>query len=90
LYGFFGTGYTTMWARIGTTIIREPSASQAMFNLFRFGKDIGNVLADPISDVLLRRTTDNEVHGNGVYMKVVIFTGACLLSSAGSLSTAYC
>jgi hypothetical protein len=89
LYGFFGTEYTALWARIGTAIIREPSASQAIFNLFRFGKGIRNVLAGPISAVLLRRTTDNQGYRKGVYKKVVIFTSACLLSSAGSLSTAF-
>jgi predicted MFS family arabinose efflux permease len=90
LYGFFGAEYTAMWARIVTAISREPSASQAMFSLFCFGKGIGNVLTGPISAVLLRGTTENEGYGKGIYLKVVIFPGACLLSSAGSLSTTYC
>lgn len=89
LYGFFGAGYTAMWARMVTAVSKEPSASQAMFGLFCFGKGIGNILAGPISASLLRGSEDTGGYGNGGYKAVVIFTGACLLLSAGSLGTIY-
>lgn len=85
LFGFFGAGYTAMWARMVTAISDEPSASQAMFGLFCFGKGVGNVLAGPISAGLLRLSTDSSGYGHGMYRAVVIFTGVCLLLSAGSL-----
>lgn len=90
LYGFFGTGYTAMWARMVTRISEEPSAFEAMFGLFNFGKGIGNVLAGPISAGLLRLSADTSGgYGQGTYRSVVVFTGVCLLLSAGSLSAIY-
>lgn len=89
LYGFFGAGYTAMWARMVTAISEELSASQAMFGLFCCGKGIGNILAGPIGAGLLRWSDDAGGYGHGMYKAVVIFTGVCLLLSAGSLSTLY-
>jgi predicted MFS family arabinose efflux permease len=89
LYGFFGAGYTAMWARMVTAVSTEPSASQAMFGLFCFGKGIGNVLAGPISASLLHSSIHLGSYGSGVYKAVILFTGACLLLSAGSLGTVY-
>ncbi|KAF1848108.1 MFS general substrate transporter [Cucurbitaria berberidis CBS 394.84] len=89
LYGFFGAGYTAMWARMVTAVSKEPSASQAMFGLFCFGKGIGNILAGPISAGLLSGSNDTGGYGNGMYKAVVIFTGGSLLLSAGSLGTIY-
>ena len=88
LYGFFGAGYTAMWARMVTAISDDPAASQATFSLFCFGKGIGNVLAGPISGGLLKLSSDTRTAGyaHGTYKAVVIFTGACLFLSAGSLS----
>lgn len=87
LYGFFGAGYTAMWARMVIKISDEPSASQAMFSFFCFGKGVGNVLAGPISAGLLKLSTDTRGYGYGygTYKSIVIFTGVCLLLSAGSL-----
>ncbi|KAJ9610499.1 hypothetical protein H2200_005276 [Cladophialophora chaetospira] len=85
LYGFFGAGYTAMWARMVTAIDDEPSASQAMFSLFCFGKGVGNVLAGPISAGLLKMSSRTSGYGHGMYRAVVVFTGVCLLLSAGTL-----
>ncbi|KAF2624211.1 MFS general substrate transporter [Macroventuria anomochaeta] len=54
LYGFFGAGYTAMWARMATAVSEEPSAAQAIFGMFNFGKGVGNIAAGPISAGLLR------------------------------------
>jgi predicted MFS family arabinose efflux permease len=87
LYGFFGAGYTAMWARMVTAISDEPSASQAMFGLFCFGKGVGNILTGPISSGLLKWSQSSTGYGHGMYQAVVIFTGVCLILSAGSLGT---
>ncbi|KAJ4335570.1 hypothetical protein N0V95_008866 [Ascochyta clinopodiicola] len=89
LYGFFGAGYTAMWARMVTAVSSEPSAAQAMFGLFNFGKGIGNVAAGPISAGLLRWGTGGGGYGMGTYKAVVMFSGVCLLLSAGTLGTVY-
>lgn len=85
LYGFFGAGYTAMWARMVTAVSKEPSAAQAIFGLFNFGKGIGNIAAGPISAGLLRWSSDGGGYGLGTYKAVVLFTGVCLLGSALSL-----
>ncbi|KAI1629084.1 major facilitator superfamily domain-containing protein [Exophiala viscosa] len=90
LYGFFGAGYTAMWARMVSAIDAEPSAHQAMFGLFCFGKGVGNVLAGPISAGLLRASSGTAGYGHGMYKPVVIFTGVCLLLSAGTLIATKC
>jgi predicted MFS family arabinose efflux permease len=87
LYGFFGAGYTAMWARMVTAVSEEPSAAQAIFGLFNFGKGVGNIAAGPISAGLLRWSSGVGGYGHGTYKAVVIFTGVCLLLSASSLVT---
>ncbi|KAK5957933.1 hypothetical protein OHC33_001123 [Knufia fluminis] len=90
LYGFFGAGYTAMWARMVTSVSEEPGASQAMFGLFCAGKGVGNVLAGPISAGLLGMGRGGSGgYASGRYMGVVIFTGACLVLSTGSLGAVH-
>lgn len=91
LYGFFGAGYTALWARMVTAISAEPTASQTIFGIFCAGKGIGNVLAGPVGAGLLGAAGDGvrKTRGFGYgaikYEAVVLFTGACLLLSAASL-----
>ncbi|RVX68461.1 hypothetical protein B0A52_07461 [Exophiala mesophila] len=82
LYGFFGAGYTAMWARMVTTVSSEPSSYPAMFSLFCFGKGVGNVLVGPIGSLLLRPARNDNGYAHGTYKLVVVFTGVCLLSGA--------
>ncbi|KAH6619023.1 major facilitator superfamily domain-containing protein [Boeremia exigua] len=89
LYGFFGAGYTAMWARMVTAVSEEPAAAQAMFGMFNFGKGVGNIAAGPISAGLLGWARGDAGYGLGTYKAVVLFTGVCLLLSAGSLATVH-
>jgi predicted MFS family arabinose efflux permease len=89
LYGFFGAGYTALWARMVSTVSDEPSASQAMFGLFCCGKGVGNIFAGPIGAGLLDLSGAGGGYGHGIYKAVVIFTGVSLLLSAGSLTAIY-
>jgi MFS family permease len=89
LYGFFGAGYTAMWARMVTAVSEEPSAAQAIFGMFNFGKGVGNIAAGPISAGLLKWSSGDGGYGLGTYKAVVSFTGVCLLLSAASLVTVH-
>jgi len=80
-YGFFGAGYTALWARMVTAISTEVTASQALFSVFCFGKGIGNIFAGPIGAGLLLPVTDKDSYGVLRYKAVVVFTGVCLLLS---------
>lgn len=85
VYGFFGAGYVAMWARMGTAVTSEPTAAFATFGLFCFGKGVGNVLAGPISGTLITGMVQLGSYGASRYEAVVVFTGACMLVSAGCI-----
>lgn len=89
IYGFFGAGYTAMWARMGTAVSSEPTAAFAAFGLLNFGKGIGNVLAGPIGGALLTSGVDVEDYGVMKYQKVILFTGSCMLFSAAVIPAQY-
>ncbi|PIA91005.1 Monocarboxylate transporter 4 [Cercospora beticola] len=82
IYGFFGAGYTAMWARMGTSVSSDLNAAFAAFGLLNFGKGVGNVLAGPIGGALLRNTISAGRYGVGRFDTVVLFTGSCMVISA--------
>lgn len=89
LFGFFGAGYTALWARMVSAVSEGQSAALAMFSVFCFGKGVGNILAGPISASLILPTVSVSDYGVLKYRSVVIFTGTCMLLSAISISTWY-
>lgn len=88
-YGFFGAGYTAMWARMGTAVTSDSTSAFAAFGLFNFGKGLGNVFAGPISAGLLRQGIDKMQYAAGRYEGVVLFTGSCMIASAAAAAAAY-
>ncbi|ETN38273.1 uncharacterized protein HMPREF1541_06304 [Cyphellophora europaea CBS 101466] len=82
IYGFFGAGYTAMWARMGTAVAGDATAAFAAFGLFNFGKGLGNIFAGPISGGLLMREVDTSRYGAAKYEAIVLFSGSCMLASA--------
>lgn len=82
IYGFFGTGYTALWGRIGMKISSEPTAAFTAYGLLNFGKGVGNVLAGPIGGALLTHGVMKGEYGAGRYEKVVLFVGSAMMLSA--------
>ncbi|KIW29467.1 uncharacterized protein PV07_05281 [Cladophialophora immunda] len=89
IYGFFGAGYTALWARMGMGVTSDVTSAFAVFGLFNFGKGIGNVLAGPISANMLFNHTSIGRYGIGKYEVLVLFTGSCMLASAVSIAIGY-
>lgn len=89
IYGFFGAGYTALWARMGMGVTSDATSAFAVFGLFNFGKGIGNVLAGPISANMLLNHINVGSYGVGKYEGLVLFTGSCMLASAGSIAVGY-
>ena len=89
LYGFFGAGYTAMWARMVSTVSDDQSASLAMFSVFCFGKGVGNILAGPVGAGLLQAGVNVGSYGALKFRGVVIFTGVLMLLSAVSIGAVY-
>ena len=89
IYGGFGGGFVVLWARMGTALSTDPTAALAAFSIFAFEKGVGNVLAGPLSAVLITQTTDASNYGVLRYKGIVIFTGACMLLSSLSVVAWY-
>lgn len=89
VYGFFASGYTALWVRMGTAVSTEPSAAFSAYGLLNVGKGVGNVLAGPISGLLLQSAVDPRGYGAGSYAAIVLFSGTCLAVSAAILPLCY-
>ncbi|OAA64858.1 Major facilitator superfamily transporter [Cordyceps fumosorosea ARSEF 2679] len=96
-YGFFAAGYTAMWARMSTSVCQGPdgsassssSAAPMVYGLLNFGKGLGNVFAGPIGGNLVARA-GGQFGGDALaYRWVVVFTGICMLASAGAIGAKY-
>jgi MFS family permease len=85
IYGFFGAGFTTTWARMSTSITDDETAGPIVFSLLNFGKGIGNVLAGPIGGALIANSDSNGAKASLSYRWVVVFTGACMFASASMI-----
>ena len=83
IYGFFAGGYVVLWARMGTYLnADDPTVALTTFGVFAFLKGVGNVLAGPISSVLITQATTMEQYAIGRYEGIVIYTGICMFASS--------
>jgi MFS family permease len=89
VYGFFGAGYTAMWARMGTAVSSDPTAAFAAFGLLNLGKGVGNVVAGPVGGSLLGSAVDSTKFGVGKFEGVVLFAGGCIVVSGLTLGLGY-
>ncbi|KAF2105583.1 MFS transporter, MCP family, solute carrier family 16, member 10, variant [Lophiotrema nucula] len=89
VYGYFGAGYSAMWARMGTAVSGDPTAAFAAFGVFNFGKGVGNVLAGPIGGSLVVDAVDKHRYAAMKFEGAVLFAGCCMLASTSTLSLYY-
>jgi predicted MFS family arabinose efflux permease len=89
VYGYFGAGYTAMWARMGSAVSSDPTAAFAAFGLFNLGKGVGNVVAGPIGGSLLGSVVETTKFGVGKFEGAVLFAGGCMVVSGGTLGLGY-
>jgi MFS family permease len=89
VYGFFGSGYTAMWARMSTSVSGNPATAPMIFSLFCFGKGIGNVLAGPITGGLITALDSTDRFDLLRYAGIVIFTGISMLLSTCAIGSWY-
>ncbi|KAI5207334.1 MFS general substrate transporter [Aureobasidium subglaciale] len=82
IYGFFAYAFLAMRVRMGTAVAAEQSDTMVMFCLFSFAQGIGNVLAGPISGMLLTPYVEVHEYGYGRYKTLIVFTGAAMFTSA--------
>ncbi|KAL4970839.1 major facilitator superfamily domain-containing protein [Aspergillus stella-maris] len=91
VYGFFGAGFTAIWARMSTAITDDATAGPIVFALLNFGKGVGNVLAGPIGGALVSGSSYGDSKGSGPagYRWVIVFTGVCMFASACAVCSKY-
>lgn len=88
-YGFFGYGFSTMRVAMARKVTKDPSAIGAIFAILVFLQGIGNILAGPISTVLLSQRTTLGAYGILKYQFLVIFTGTSIALSALTIGVWY-
>lgn len=81
VYGFFGAGFTAIWARMSTAVTDDATAGPIVFTLLNFGKGIGNVLAGPIGALLTSKPSLAGAPTSSSYRWVIVFTGTCMFAS---------
>ncbi|KAL2816307.1 major facilitator superfamily domain-containing protein [Aspergillus granulosus] len=89
VYGFFGAGFTAIWARMSTAITDDVTAGPIVFSLLNFGKGIGNVLAGPIGGSLVASSRSGGPSSPLSYRWVIVFTGVCMFASACTICLRY-
>lgn len=89
VYGFFGAGFTAIWARMSTAITDDVTAGPMIFSLLNFGKGIGNVLAGPIGGFLISNSKSTGTPSSLSYRWVIVFTGVCMVASACTICLRY-
>jgi predicted MFS family arabinose efflux permease len=89
MYGFFGAGFTAIWARMSSAITEDVTAGPMVFSLLNFGKGIGNVLAGPIGGFLISNSRSIGAATPVSYRWIIVFTGVCMFSSACTICLRY-
>lgn len=88
IYGFFGAGFTAIWARMSTAITDDVTAGPMVFSLLNFGKGIGNVLAGPIGGLMVSNSKFGA-SSSVSYRWIIVLTGVCMFSSACTICLRY-
>lgn len=89
VYGFFGAGFTAIWARMSTAITDDVTAGPIVFSLLNFGKGIGNVLAGPVGGWLVSNSKSTGTPSSSSYRWVIVFTTVCMFASACTICLRY-
>ena len=82
MYGFFAYGFGSMRIAMGKAVSSDPSAAVATYATLVFVQGIGNVLAAPVSSLLLSPSVRLGEYGASRYKDLVVFTGSCMFASA--------
>jgi Cu2+-exporting ATPase len=89
VYGFFGAGFTAIWAMMSTAITDDVAAGPIVFTLLNFGEGIGNVLAGPIGGFLLSNSQSTGTPSALSYRWAIVFSGVCMFASACTICLRY-
>lgn len=82
LYGATAGGYTALYARMATALTADEETKRTLYGVWCFERGVGNVLAGPLSGVLVGAVVEMGAFGAGRFAGLVAFTGACLVGSA--------
>lgn len=91
LWGAFSGSYSVSWTKIAAGMSEgeddTAGATMMLYAWFSFERGVADILAGPISSILLGNEVDLGTYGLGKWKGVIVFSGAVLLlSSAGGLA----
>ena len=86
LFGFFASGWSVTWARMGMNVSMEPSAQIMTFGLFCAQRGVGNAISGPISGALQGQVVSLGSFGLGMFEGTIGLTGGCMFLSALTMS----
>ncbi|QRW08119.1 major facilitator superfamily transporter [Ceratobasidium sp. AG-Ba] len=87
IYGFLAAPFSSLWPKFCSVVSNEPHLTVRLMGIFVGSRGIGNILAGPVSTVLLRtsfsgsRNDPNYGYQLNNYGPLIIFTGATILAS---------
>ena len=82
LFGLCAPAYTVLFARMGTTLSKDPNTILASYGMFLALKGLGTVLEGPLSGVLKHGPVEKGQYAAGAYDRMILFTGVSMLLSA--------
>ncbi|KAJ9635068.1 hypothetical protein H2199_008554 [Coniosporium tulheliwenetii] len=90
LYGLFAGGYSVLYPRFVTTLTDGSATGLWLYGIFGFERGLGNVLAGPISGLLiLSGLLQNAEAVTAAYKPLMLFVGlAFVVSSFGGIGSA--
>ncbi|KAF2839192.1 MFS general substrate transporter [Patellaria atrata CBS 101060] len=84
VWGAFAASYSVLWTQISKKLSSGPEEAMTIYAVLSFERGIANVLAGPISAILITEEVNIKEYGLAKYKSIVLFTAISLL--LGSLA----
>jgi hypothetical protein len=82
-YGLFAGGYSVLYPRFVTALTDDPATGLWLYGIFAFERGLGNVLAGPISGLLIRDGASTIPSSDASSFKpLILFVGSAFIFSA--------
>jgi len=83
IYGICAGSYTVLFSRFVSSVTPHNSTGLWLYGVFAFQRGIGSVASGPLSAFLLKQMDpENEDDYRSSYRTLILFVGACLVTSS--------
>jgi hypothetical protein len=80
-YGLFAGGYSVLYPRFVTTLTEDSATGLWLYGIFAFERGLGNVVAGPVSGLLLQGRSTGLSSDPSAYKPLIIFVGSAFIVS---------